>query len=195
MNKNHTQGSPVALNCSDKNVVHSLYERMGRAALSKTLRLVGRVEVAQDLVQEVFLRLWDRQPVFYSELAAYQWIYKSCHHAAIDYLRLASSKREISGESVLDCALFDTYSGSSIDAVFSNRQLIETALKNLSKREQEIFFYRIVDEMTQEEIAEFLGISRRTVIRDLEAIGQKLALPLAVHKLEGLKERKGGDVL
>ena len=113
-------------------------------------------------MQEVFIRLWQSGGVFPSEKAVYAWIYKACHRAAIDHVRSATYRRESYVETYADEAKAGarTQEDNLID-----REAIIICTKNLSAEEAEIFVYLEVDRLTQVEIAELTGKSRRTIQR------------------------------
>ena len=155
------------LDASKSHLVEKLYQSTGQAALSKTLHLVGRRDIAEEIVQEVFLKLWKKKLTFYSNEAAYCWVYRSCHNAGIDHIRAV--KRH--GESELDEELAggDDYS----DRV-AERQLLNQAAKILGKKESQVLAYRVVDGMTQDEIATMMDVSRKTIVRFQKKIDAKL---------------------
>jgi len=155
------------IDCSNQGVVDSLYRRLGRPAMSKVSRVVGRLDVAQEIVQECFLKLWRRKIKFESEKSAYLWIYKTCHNQAVDYLRCATTRREGS-EELIEGVADGNWAGVVDGAV--NRDLVVKALKTIPKQDARILVFLVVDGMTQTEVAAVMGISRKTVSRALTRI-------------------------
>ena len=149
-----------------------LYVALGPPALSKILRLIGKRSVADELLQDVFLRLWQADIIFENEKSAFTWVYKSCHNAAIDYLRSAVHKRE----AVLADQDFLLPSGDDFSLRTEDRQIVFRALRHLDQRELAIFLYSEADGMTQDEIAEVLDVTRKTIVRSMASINAKLAL-------------------
>src|SRR4051794_9470134 len=139
------------IDCADPDTVQRLYRTTGRAALSKTEHLVGRWDVAQEIVQEVFLRLWQQKLRFGTEKQAYVWVYKACHNAGIDHLRSAATRHEQAAD------------GSWLESLEAARDLADVSLKRqwvirllggLDEREAAVLGYSVIDGMTQDEIAE-----------------------------------------
>src|SRR5260221_9838081 len=65
-----------------------LYDRYGRLAYSLILRIVRDAQMAEDLVQETFIRVWSRAQAFDSERGALvPWLLAVARNRAIDYLR------------------------------------------------------------------------------------------------------------
>ncbi len=157
-----SQSADQLLNCSDKKVIHKIYEKMAAPASWKAFTIVRRKDIANEIVQEVFIRLWQSGGIFPNEKAVYAWIYKACHRAAIDHVRSATFRRESYVDSYADEAKdgAKTQEDSLLD-----REAIIACTKNLSAEEAEIFVYAEVDKLTQVEIAELTGKSRRTIQR------------------------------
>jgi RNA polymerase sigma factor (sigma-70 family) len=178
--------APPAVDCSDPKTVRRLYETTGRAALSKTEHFVGRFDVAQEIVQEVFLKLWQGKHRFPTEKQAYYWVYKSCHNAGIDHLRSAAVRLERGapggeGEMSLD-EILPAEGKPDLADLTLKRQLVTKALAYLDEREAQILGLWVLDGMTQDEIADLLDCSRKTVNRVVQRIEEKLSV---------LKERGG----
>jgi RNA polymerase sigma-70 factor, ECF subfamily len=65
-----------------------LYDRYGRMTYALIFRVVRNGPVAEDLVQETFLRIWNRVHGFDPERGAFgPWILAVARNRAIDYLR------------------------------------------------------------------------------------------------------------
>lgn len=121
-------------------------------------------------MQSAFLKLWAAQMTFETERAAYAWIYKTCHNAGIDHLRAHATRFEAGVEP----AILGEAAGESGDPV-AERQWVQAKLARLDEREAQVLAYRAVDGMTQDEIAEVMGVSRKTIVRVCAAIEAKIA--------------------
>src|SRR3954470_7960557 len=72
----------------DPRALAELYDRYGRAAYSLALRVVRDKAIAEDLVQETFLRVWSRARSIDPEKGAIgSWLLAIARNKAIDYLR------------------------------------------------------------------------------------------------------------
>lgn len=147
-----------------------LYQKLGGAALSKTLYIVPRQDVAEEILQEVFIKLWNKKVQFESLRQAYSWVYRACTNAAIDFLR---KKANQTAELLEEVHEVDDAGVSPIDQA-SLKQLLGGLLKELNDDESSYFIYHHVEGMTQNEIAEVLGVSRRTVVRLQQRVQAKL---------------------
>ena len=169
----------ILWNCADQAVVHRLYERLGRAVISRTQRLVRRADISQEILQETFVKLWDLGPTFASERAAFAWVYKASHNLALDYLRSSFTKSELRSSEALDDEIS---SGPQAHQEYENRDLIRRAVAKLTAEEASVLVLKVVDHMRLDEIAAFVGGSSRTVSRILLRVEGKLArAKVAMH--------------
>ncbi|MGH9632618.1 MAG: sigma-70 family RNA polymerase sigma factor [Bryobacteraceae bacterium] len=72
----------------DSQAMAELYDRYGRPAYVLILRVVRDSGIAEDLVQETFLRVWNRVQAFDHEKGSLgPWVLTVARNRAIDYLR------------------------------------------------------------------------------------------------------------
>lgn len=77
----------------DAGAMQELYDRYGRLVYSLIQRMVRNSAAAEDLVQETFLRVWNRMQAFDQERGALgPWVLTVARNRAIDYLRSADGK-------------------------------------------------------------------------------------------------------
>ena len=147
-----------------------LYQRLGRPALSKTLYLVGQRNVAEEIVQETFVKLWQKKPVFESLRQAYAWVYRCCTNSAIDHLRSKGNQTlELEAEQTAESIGLDLEQKTDLKKTW--KEILDT----LNEKEAELFVYRSVEGMSQDEVAEVMGISRRTVNRIQDKLAKKIS--------------------
>src|SRR5579864_8853502 len=72
----------------DPHAMSDLYDRYGRIAYALIFRIVRNGAAAEDLVQETFLRVWNRVQSFDPDRGALgPWVLTVARNRAIDYLR------------------------------------------------------------------------------------------------------------
>ena len=77
----------------DPQALAELYDRYGRAAYSLVLRIVRDKAIAEDLVQETFLRVWNRVHSMDTDRGAIgPWLLAIARNRAIDYLRSSAGR-------------------------------------------------------------------------------------------------------
>jgi RNA polymerase sigma-70 factor (ECF subfamily) len=79
----------------------SLYERFGRPCFSLALRMLGQRQHAEDLVQEVFLKMMDTIRSYRGDAPFGAWLKRMTVNACIDHLRRQRGGSEEISESQL----------------------------------------------------------------------------------------------
>ncbi len=148
-----------------------LYTKLGRPALSKTMTLVAK-SVAEEILQDIFTKMWHGKIIFPTLRHAYAWVYKCCTNAAIDHIRNHNnSHAELTDFSSQD---FLNYSDNNLERSSEAHDLWKKLVLIFDSEESAVFVYRNIDGLTQDEVAEVMQISRRTVNRIQDRIDEKI---------------------
>ena len=150
---------------NDARAFEVVYERHSGAAFSLAYRMVGRGNVAEDVVQEAFLSLW-RSGARYERTrgSVRTWVLGIVHHRAIDQLRRASvhDKRRASDEGIEE--RFEARERT--DAEVARRDeaaTIRSAMDALPAEQSHVIELAYFGGFTHTEIAEMLGAPVGTV--------------------------------
>jgi len=141
-----------------------LYDRFGGTVYRLILRMVRDSGIAEDLVQETFLRAWNRVSGFDSQRGAVgPWLVAIARNRALDYLRshLRRGGNNVDlNETEQPAQFVDLPDGAlTLDAA---RQ-VQRALENLSPPQRETIELAYFEGMSQTEIAEHMGQPLGTV--------------------------------
>jgi len=149
----------------DPRAFELVYDRHSGAAFSLAYRMVGRGNVAEDVVQEAFLSIW-RSGARYERArgSVRTWVLGIVHHRAIDQLRRSSvhSKRRASDEGIED----RIESGERTDVEVARRdeaQAIRTAMESLPPEQSHVIELAYFGGFTHTEIADILETPVGTV--------------------------------
>lgn len=131
------------------------------------LSLVRNADAAEELVQETFVRAFEKRAGFRGESSAATWLHRILHNLAVDQARRA--RREIAVEEVEERWRDDSYSVDTATVVerAQTREELEDALVRLPFIYRSAVLLHDVEGWTVAEIAERLGI-------DLPAAKQRL---------------------
>lgn len=147
------------INRQDPQAYRMLYTDYYRALVMYTLHFVERQDVAEDIVQELFVTMWNKQMVFLSFLSFKTYLYTSARNASLDYLkhqdvkkRYAEQWSRLQEEEKSGTYMFD-------DEVY--RQVYQ-AIDSLAPQCRRIFLMAM-DGKKNEEIAHELHIAIETV--------------------------------
>ncbi len=149
----------------DPAAMGELYDRFGRVAYSVILSIVRDGAVAEDLVQETFLRVWNRAQSFdVGRGALGPWLLSIARNRAIDHLRSASARMDRNAFE-LDVhehpSLFVDMERDVVNA--DHARLIQKAIAKLSQNQREVIQLAYYEGLSQSEMAERMGQPLGTV--------------------------------
>ena len=139
----------------DPDAMGDLYDLYGRLLYVLIVRIVRNPSVAEDLVQESFLRAWNRSTQLSDEYNSVgPWLVMIARHCALDYLK--SSQAHLSAQVSLEDAEFPAV---TIDQEILNSdraRMIEGAFRNLSENQRRVIQLSFYEGLSQAAIAERL---------------------------------------
>lgn len=172
----------------DQNALSQLYDRHSTMMYSMIIRIVKEKEEAEDILQDVFIKVWERSELYDARIGSPgSWLARIAHNKAIDRLR-SKGHRQRSQEtdigSYQDYFMADHSQSPERHVILSSQQEdILIALTSLSKEYKELIEYAYFRGYTQSELAEHFGVPLGTVktrIRTaLSILRQKLRHHLA----------------
>jgi RNA polymerase sigma-70 factor, ECF subfamily len=153
------------LKCRDPSVMGDLYDRYGKLVFSLIYRVVRDIGVAEDLVQETFLRVWNRAQGFDAERGALgPWLLTVARNRAIDYVRSAGGKMS-RGALELDAAehpsVFVNFEAEVLSQDRARR--VRGALERLNENQRHVIELAYFEGLSQSEMAERMGQPLGTV--------------------------------
>ena len=179
----------TALESRDQKALETLYDRYGDYVYSVCLRMVGDVQLAEDLTQEVFLRLWRRPDLYDVNRGRFvTWLLSVARNRGIDERRSRGrrfkheSPPSLAAEEMLASAPADD--GADIAVLSEERVVIEKALATLPAEQRLAIQLAYFGGYTQQEIAAGLSQPLGTVKTRIRLGLQKLRLVL-IDKREG----------
>ncbi len=153
------------------------YQHYGPALVRKAERLLRNSDDAMDVVQSLFVDLIARPPTSL-ELS---YLYSAVTNRCLNLIRNQSNRSRLLSE----CD--DSLRGptrSAPETAMVSLDLTVRLIDALDARSAELVVYHFVDDLSQEEVAEQMGISRRAVVKRLAKI-RMLARSLARAASEG----------
>ena len=138
--------------------IAELYRTWGPAIYRRCLRLLRDTEAAKDATQEVFRKALSSPERLADPETALPFIYRVATNHCLNERRNAGRRGETE---LADLEL------PSEQPEFPQRRLIQRVLSRFDRKTQSIAVAVLVDGMEHEEVADALGISRKTVSRKL----------------------------
>ena len=168
-----TQASTLeAFRHRDASAVRAMYRAYGNLVYAVAHRLLGRHDLAEEAVQQTFVRAWQAADRIDVERDPAPWFATIAKHTAIDiYRREARRPTTALTEVVLRDQIAANPSTDSLDAVWHVRRAIDA----LPDDEATIVRLHHIDGMSQQEISEKLGVALGTVKSRSHRAHRKLA--------------------
>lgn len=164
----------------DVAALEQLYERHSRAVFSLSLKLLSEREAAEEIVQETFLKLWQRPDAYSPDRGRLiAWLLGVAHHRAIDRLRRRRlEQRYGASQQALEPLVTER---DPVDDVLRSLsgEAVARALRELPTAQRVAVEMAYLRGLTQVEIATALGEPLGTI---------KTRLRLAMQKLRGSLE-------
>src|SRR3954466_9525414 len=137
-------------------------------------RMVIDHDDADDLVQDVFIKVWKNLPGFRNDAQLYTWMYRIATNECITFLNKKKQKNNVSLDDV-DYELADTLSGSDQFSGDQIQRKLQEAILTLPDKQRLVFNMKYFDDMKYEEMSDVLGTSVGAL---------KASYHLAVKKIE-----------
>ncbi len=147
----------------DKKAFDRLYQQYHKAVHANILKLIKDSGIAEDILQDVFLSLWQNRFKFDGKESVGGWLFVVSYNRSLNMLR---SKLKESIEYV------DSYPAEPVasnDAMETEAKhllqltLLEEAVDNLPARKKEVFKLCRYEGRSKADVAELLGISQQSV--------------------------------
>lgn len=135
-----------------------LYKEYYDSLVSFAESYVARRDIAEDIVQEIFVGLWEKEPRFFSKAALNTYLYTSVKNSALDFLKHQEVENRYA-EHFLSASKEERWE-AELDEEMLN--LLFQGIDRLPERCREIFLMSL-DGLSNEEIARQLGLSVLTV--------------------------------
>jgi RNA polymerase sigma-70 factor (ECF subfamily) len=177
-----------------------LVEQNKRKVYYLAFDIVGNHADAEDISQEVFIKVYRSFKTFKRDAKLGSWLYRITVNASIDYLRRKSgmpktSQSDLSGrdDPLLACSSQDFDSDPERRAEGELMQMqIDRALAKISAQERSVFVMRHYHDLPLKDIAEALDVSIGSVksylFRGLKKIQKELAVSGANPPVEAEHE-------
>lgn len=148
----------------DEAALEAVYQRYGGACFRLARRILDERQLAEDVVQQVFLALWQGSGYDPARGAVSTWLLSVTHHKAVDMLRRESGRRRrLAGDQEL---IERQIAGPGpADKAWATLRAERTreALRSLSAEHREVLLLAYYGGYTQREIADMTGLPLGTV--------------------------------
>ena len=145
---------------SDRKAYTELFEATSGPLFRYALRLVHSEEIAEDLVQDAFLRIWQKRSELDPNRSLRAFLYTVVRNLALSHDRVLKNRKSLLAQ------MEHPVSPSSPEETVNTKWLgirIRQWINELPDRRKEAFQLSRFDGLSYEEIANIMGVSIKTV--------------------------------
>jgi RNA polymerase sigma-70 factor (ECF subfamily) len=139
--------------------IEQVFAALESPLLAYARRLLGDFAVAEDIVQEAFMKLHAQ---FQKVLAPQPWLYRTVHNLAVDHQRRANTIVFLGDSEKEDAAANDAGDSQPMPdeqiARWEGIGLVRLVLETLDERSREIIRLRFNEDLSYKEISERMGL-------------------------------------
>jgi RNA polymerase sigma-70 factor (ECF subfamily) len=153
------------LKAGDASAFASVYDTYSRPIYGLIFRMVRNGPLAEDLLQEVFVKLWKSASLLDDgAVSVGPWLAAVARHHVLDYLKSGENQRNMRSASLDFRELASYISIPGYDAAFAERaRLLRNKIGRLEARQQQVLELAYFQGMTQSEMAAALSLPLGTV--------------------------------
>ncbi len=142
----------------DPKALSEVYDRYGRLVYSIIYRIVRNPSLAEDLVQETFLRIWSRAASFDAEKGAIgTWVLTVARNRAIDHVRSTDGRLQAGAMDLDRLENTSLFAQLGTDALSLDRmRRLQEAFQKLTPTQRQVIDLAYYEGLSQTEMAERL---------------------------------------
>jgi RNA polymerase sigma-70 factor (family 1) len=151
------------LKVGDKLAFTEIYNRFHKPIYRYLIGMVKMEEQAEDLVHEVFLKLWESREKLSIKGAFTPYLFRVCHNKAIDAIRKIAYDRKLRAGLLKAYENWVAAPQHSPEELHRFDNLVEESLDALSPQRRKVYELCRINGKTYNEAASEMGISPNTV--------------------------------
>ena len=150
----------------------NIYNNHKKPVYHYALKMVQSSMTAEDIVQNVFMKLFEKMDSIKSFESVRFWLLKTARNEVYSYFRKTKSRKEEALEENEE-TLIESNLGNEIEEKEA-QEIVRNEIDLLPAEFREIFVLREYSELSYEEIGQMLGLSKEIIKSRLFSIRQKL---------------------
>jgi RNA polymerase sigma-70 factor (family 1) len=140
----------------------TIYDRYNKHMYLLAYRYLKNREMAEDVVQQAFVNFWINRSNINEHLNIRNFLFTSLKNRTLNMIR-DENRAIVKNYEYLMESFCDSSDENEIEKSLEMTSLIEKAIENLSPQRRQIFYLKIMEGCSNQQIAEKLDISINTV--------------------------------
>ena len=150
------------LSAGDEPAFAYLYHKYHNAVLANICKLVSYQHEAEDILQEVFITLWQNRQQLTKDQSLAGWLFTTSYYKSLEHLR--KSIRQSFQTLDEQVVLMETDNSADFEKEYAEKlTVLNAAIENLPPRKKSAFTLCRLEGKTYKEAALELGLSEETV--------------------------------
>ena len=145
----------------DHQALAELYDSLAKPLFSTAVHILGDTREAEEVIQDVFVQIWNRAATFDGELGApLHWTLGITRHRCIDYLRSRQRRTRLLDDATTETEILSRpASSTSAHEALNDEEMakVRTAVRTLPPDQRQAIELAFFGGMTHQEIAEALN--------------------------------------
>lgn len=166
---------------SFEQLFNSYWEHLHNVAYNR----LGSVDIADDLVQEVFTDLWKKRKSLQVRSSLKAYLYQAIKYKVFNHLRHKSVRQKQELKTMIREEYYPKHEKTSTErtiVVNELRQLMDQEIEKMPSKSRQIFRLSRQEYYTYQEISEQMGCSIKTVEYHMSKVLRKLRLQLGRYQ-------------
>jgi len=150
------------LQSGDQLAFESLYQNYSREIYSKLVKMVKNVTLAEELTQDVFVKVWNKREVITIDQPFRYYLLTLTNNIVNDFYRKAARDRKLQDEII--AASTELYNPTEEQIYYKeSKELMDQAIDSLPSQQKLVFQMCKIEGKSYDEVSKLLGISTSTI--------------------------------
>ncbi len=167
LKKHEIKSLVIELQKGNKKAFKSLFDIFHLRVYHYILSFVKSFQTAEDLTQEIFLKVWTKRIQLNDNKDFSSFLFVMTRNLVYDHLRKSKSKREFIKKYFEFKEMQLSYSTDDIVQLNEYERYLNQIIKKLPKQKQKIYILSRKEGKNNQEIAQILGITTKSVKNSL----------------------------
>lgn len=147
----------------DEYAFKQLYLMYSPGIYGKILQLVKQVAIAEEILQDVFVRIWEKREVLDNQKSFKSFLYTIAKNLVVDLFRRAALDRQMLEKFIVDnTELYNPFETVD-DPETESKAIVRSALDILPPQRKKVYTMVKLEGKSYGEVSELLGISTSTI--------------------------------